>query len=172
MANWQMRLGIFRCRGLAKATGLVRWLGLPAHAHVHDRPPLECLHWPDRASERPPILPDRFQSEDAMPHLRRIIACLALPIILLTSCCTSVWAESPTKNVLLLLSGRFIAPLSIEVDAAVRAAFQRSPALNVELYAESLDVARFDAQRYSTVLAAYLREKYADRKLDLIIPVL
>ena len=107
-----------------------------------------------------------------MPLLRRIIACLALPIILLTSCCTSVWAGSPTKNVLLLLSGRFIAPLSIEVDAAVRAAFQRSPALNVELYAESLDVARFDAQRYSTVLAAYLREKYADRTLDLIIPVL
>jgi hypothetical protein len=41
MANWQMKLGIFRCRDLATATGLVRWLGLPAHAHVHDRSPLE-----------------------------------------------------------------------------------------------------------------------------------
>ena len=107
-----------------------------------------------------------------MHLLRRIFSCLALPTILLTSCCTSVWAESPTKNVLLLLSGRFIAPLSIEVDAAVRETFQRFPVLNVELYAESLDVARFDAERYSTVLAAYLREKYTDRKLDLIIAVL
>ncbi len=78
-------------------------------------------------------------------------------------------AGPATKNVLLLFSGRFIAPLSIAVDEAVRATFQRSPSVKVELYAETLDVARFDPERYGPLLAAYLREKFADRKLDLII---
>jgi len=83
-----------------------------------------------------------------------------------------VQAQPAIKNVLLLLSGRFVAPLSVEVDESVRRVFSHSRALNVELYAESLDVARFDAERYHKILAAYLREKYADRKIDLIIPVL
>jgi PAS domain S-box-containing protein len=78
-------------------------------------------------------------------------------------------AGPATKNVLLLFSGRFIAPLSIAVDEAVRATFQRSPSVKVELYAETLDVARFDPERYGPLLASYLREKFADRKLDLII---
>jgi PAS domain S-box-containing protein len=78
-------------------------------------------------------------------------------------------AGPATKNVLLLFSGRFIAPLSIAVDEAVRATFQRSPSVKVELYAETLDVARFDPERYGPLLAAYLREKFADRKPDLII---
>ena len=78
-------------------------------------------------------------------------------------------ADPATKNVLLLFSGRFIAPLSIAVDEAIRATFQRSPSVKAELYAETLDVARFDPERYGPLLAAYLREKFADRKLDLII---
>jgi len=78
-------------------------------------------------------------------------------------------ADPATKNVLLLFSGRYIAPLSIAVDEAVRATFQRSPSTKVELYAETLDVARFDPERHGPLLAAYLREKFADRKPNLII---
>src|SRR3974377_1475338 len=78
----------------------------------------------------------------------QIIACLAFLAILLTCCLTSAWAESPTKNVLLLFSGRFIAPLSITVDEAVRATFNASPSTKVELYSETLDVARFNPERY------------------------
>jgi hypothetical protein len=78
-------------------------------------------------------------------------------------------AGPAAKNVLLLYSGRFNAPLSLEVDEAVRATFQRSPAMKVELYAETLDVARFDPDRYGPLLTAYSREKFTDRKLDLII---
>jgi PAS domain S-box-containing protein len=80
-----------------------------------------------------------------------------------------VRVDLATKNVLLLFSGRFIAPLSLAVDEAVRATFQRSPSVKAELYAETLDIARFDPERYGPLLAAYLREKFADRKLDLII---
>ncbi len=74
-----------------------------------------------------------------------------------------------TKNVLVLFSGRFIAPVSIAFDEAVRSTFQRNPSTKVELYAETLDVARFDPERHAPVLSAYLREKFARRKLDLII---
>ncbi len=73
---------------------------------------------------------------------------------------------------LLLFSGRFYAPLSVEVEAAVRSAFRASPAVEVELFAETLDMARFDPERHGPILAAYLREKFADRKLDLIISIL
>jgi PAS domain S-box-containing protein len=116
-----------------------------------------------------PVLPDWFQHEGEIRLVHQIFACLAFLAILLTSCCTSAWAEAPAKNVLLLFSGRFNAPLSIAVDEAVRMTFQRSPSMKVELYAETLDVARFDPERYGPLLAAYLREKFADRKLDLII---
>ena len=98
---------------------------------------------------------------------RRVIVFLS--VFLLANCATSVWAESPAKNVLVLFSGRFIAPLSVAVDEAIRATFQRSPSMKVELYAETLDVARFDPERYGALLAAYLRAKFADRKPDLII---
>ena len=102
-------------------------------------------------------------------RLGQVFACLALSAILLTSCCAAAWAQVPTKNVMLLFSGRFVAPLSIAVDEAIRATFQRSPLMKVELYAETLDVARFDPERYGPFFAAYLREKFAGRKLDLII---
>ena len=55
------------------------------------------------------------------------------------------------------------------MDEAVRRTFQQSPSIKVELYAETLDVARFDPERLGTLMAAYLREKFAERKLDLII---
>jgi two-component system sensor histidine kinase/response regulator len=169
MGNWQMRQAIVRCRHLDAVSGLARLLGLPARAHAQDRSPLERLHLLDRPALRPPILPAWFQSKSATHRVRRVSACLTLLTILLTSCWTSVWAESPAKNVLVLFSGRFVAPLSVAVDEAIRATFQRSPSMKVELYAETLDVARFDPERYGARMAAYLREKFADRKPDLII---
>jgi hypothetical protein len=66
-----------------------------------------------------------------------------------------------TKNVLVLFSGRFIAPVSIAVDEAVRSTFQRNPSTKVELYSETLDVARFDPERHGPVLSAYLKEEFA-----------
>ena len=54
----QMRQGILQYRHLAAASGLECSVGLPAHGHVQDRSPLESLQWPDRSSERPPIMPE------------------------------------------------------------------------------------------------------------------
>ena len=86
-----------------------------------------------------------------------------------TSATGPAQAGSAMKNVLLLFSGRFSAPLSMQVDEAVRQTFERSPSVKVELYTETLDVARFDPERYGSLQAAYLREKFAERKPDLII---
>lgn len=103
---------------------------------------------------------------------RRSFAGLALLAILLIGGSSSVRAAAPVKNVLLLFSGRFYAPLSVEVEGAVRAAFQRASGVEVELFAETLDIARFDPDRHGPILADYLREKFADRKVDLIISTL
>jgi hypothetical protein len=65
-----------------------------------------------------------------------------------------------TKNVLVLFSGRFIAPVSIAVDEAVRSIFQRNPSTKVELYAETLDAARFDPESHGPVLSAGLKEEF------------
>ena len=100
---------------------------------------------------------------------RRIITGLALLGTLILGGPTSGRSAAPVKNVLILFSGRFYAPLSVEVEAAVRAAFQKAPGVEVELFAETMDMARFDPKRHGPLLATYLREKFADRKLDLII---
>jgi signal transduction histidine kinase/ABC-type uncharacterized transport system substrate-binding protein len=100
---------------------------------------------------------------------RGIFAGLVFLAVLLISGPVSIRASSAVKNVLILFSGRFYAPLSVEVEAAVRAAFQKAPGVEVELFAETMDMARFDPERHGPILAAYLREKFADRKLDLII---
>jgi signal transduction histidine kinase len=100
---------------------------------------------------------------------RRFLAGLAFLAILLISGPISIRAAAPVKNVLILFSGRFYAPLSVEVEGAIRAAFHKAAGVEVELYAETLDMARFDPARHGPILADYLREKFSDRKLDLII---
>ncbi len=126
MANRQNRSRVFDCRQLANR-GLPSWgLGPPAHARTHSHAPFGSLHPLGRSSGHLPFSRNR---------------------------CISVWAQSSAKNVLLLSSGRFSAPLSVEVDEAVCTTCQRSPAMKPALYVETLDVVRSGPGRYGPLLS-------------------
>jgi PAS domain S-box-containing protein len=63
-------------------------------------------------------------------------------------------------------------PGNILVDQGLRHTFETSSAQRVELYNEYLDSARFPDDRYQRQLAEFLRQKYASRKIDVIIAVM
>jgi PAS domain S-box-containing protein len=63
-------------------------------------------------------------------------------------------------------------PGSILFDQGLRSTFVTSSAEPVELYSEYLDSARFPEEQHQRLLAHYLRQKYAERKIDVVIPAL
>jgi signal transduction histidine kinase len=57
-------------------------------------------------------------------------------------------------------------------DQSLRSAFKASGHDKIEIYNEFLDAVRFDDDRYRRQLGKFLRQKYAGRKIDVIIPAL
>lgn len=60
-------------------------------------------------------------------------------------------------------------PSSVVFDQGLQTAFRSTPNGTVEYYAEYLESNRFPGERQSQLLHDYLREKYADRKIDVVI---
>src|SRR5262245_57598590 len=63
-------------------------------------------------------------------------------------------------------------PGVVLVDQGLRHTFETSSAEPVELYNEYLDSARFPDDPYQSQFAEFLRQKYANRKIDVIIAVM
>ncbi len=63
-------------------------------------------------------------------------------------------------------------PGVIRLDRSLRATLKSSSRETIEIYNEYLDAARFATPEYQSRLADFLRRKYADRKIDLVIPAL
>jgi signal transduction histidine kinase len=57
-------------------------------------------------------------------------------------------------------------------DQGLRHAFEASPSAPVEIYNEYLDTARFPDADHHRHFAAFLREKYADQRIDVVIPAM
>jgi signal transduction histidine kinase len=60
-------------------------------------------------------------------------------------------------------------PGNVLVDRGIRSTFAAADSGNVEIHNEHLDVSRFPDLEYQQNLADFLRRKYADRKIDLVI---
>jgi signal transduction histidine kinase/ABC-type uncharacterized transport system substrate-binding protein len=78
--------------------------------------------------------------------------------------------RGPDKLVLVLYpddnDGR---PGSLAVDRSIRSTFAADSSESIEVHNEYLDVSRFQPPDYQEHLAEFLRQKYAGRKIDLVI---
>ena len=75
------------------------------------------------------------------------------------------------KNVLILYGERLDLPAIRVAEQSLREAFAASVAPPLEWFSEYFDFARFPTAEHETNLTRYLRERYAGRKIDLIMPV-
>ena len=78
-------------------------------------------------------------------------------------------AAGETRNVLLLFSASRLLPANIERERGLRETLQSSADRPIELYAEFLDVPRFQGESYVGAVTAFLRDKYASHPPDVIV---
>lgn len=92
-------------------------------------------------------------------------------IALLAVAAPGLAASSPygRKSVLLICGERSDLPSVREIVEVVRQTFHNSSDPQIELFPEYLDFARFPTEQHSGEVVHYLRERYADRKIDLIL---
>lgn len=76
-----------------------------------------------------------------------------------------------TKRVLILYSQEKWHPAHELTDQGIREVFGANAEFDVEVNAEHLDSARFPSSTYWPVMADFLRQKYAGKKIDVIITV-
>ena len=86
-------------------------------------------------------------------------------------CPTASGADAAnTKRVVVLYPESDGRPGNLLVDRGIRAALQSYTAGPIEVYNEYLDLTRFSDERSHQQLAEFLRQKYAGRKIDVVIP--
>ena len=72
---------------------------------------------------------------------------------------------------LILYGERLDLPAIRAAEQSLRETFAASAAPQVEWFAEYFDFARFPTEEHEANLTRYLRERYAGRRIDLIMPV-
>jgi PAS domain S-box-containing protein len=77
----------------------------------------------------------------------------------------------PQKNVLVLQGQRSDLPGLQLVGESLRKTFDREPGMRIDVFIEYLDFARFPRQNHDSILLRYLKDRYADRRIDLVIPI-
>ncbi len=75
------------------------------------------------------------------------------------------------KTVLVLYGERLDLPAILMVEQSLRETFAASNSPRVEWFEEYFDFARFSTPQDEASFARYLRERYAGRKIDLLMPV-
>jgi len=80
------------------------------------------------------------------------------------------WPESE-KSVLVLYGERGDLPAIEAVEENLREVFHGSRSPPIELFSEYLDFARFSGSQQETTLVRYLQDRYAGRRIDLVVPV-
>jgi signal transduction histidine kinase len=81
----------------------------------------------------------------------------------------AAYAAGTTRNVLLLFSASRLLPANIERERGLRHVLEGAPDLHIELYAEFLDVPRFEGESYVRTVADFLRDKYSMHPPDVIV---
>src|SRR4051794_4348140 len=73
------------------------------------------------------------------------------------------------KNVLVIYDEQDKLPGLAILDQSIRSTLSSDPSFSIDVYSENMDRSRFQDQHYYEVLDNYFREKYAGKKIDVII---
>lgn len=101
-----------------------------------------------------------FGEELAVRSLIFLLAILLLPSVAM--------AQSP-HLVLIFDGGEFTSPFRVEHAAAIRSELTSESNQQIEIYPEGLQLDRFPGPEYKKNLIQWLKNKYSNRKIDVII---
>ncbi len=73
------------------------------------------------------------------------------------------------KNVVVVYSHESVLPANVIVDRMLRENMRGAGECQIEIYSEYLDTARFSSAEHLDRSMTYLKEKYSDRSVDLLI---
>ena len=95
---------------------------------------------------------------------------LAVALVVFPSVIQARQTATPKRILLLYWNDRDYAG-NIAFEQSFRAPLQSAPPGSVEYYSEYLESTRFPGEKQSLLLRDYLRTKYADRNIDVIMAV-
>ncbi len=100
----------------------------------------------------------------------RVLGLMVTVVMVAAAAAAPCKADEPLpRSVLILEQSNPNLASYVEFSSAFAAALHLNS--GVEVYAESLDIDRFDSAEYEQVLLRYLREKYRSKPLGVIVPV-
>ncbi len=113
----------------------------------------------------------RTSRAEASPPARllAVLRAAALAAVVLSGPCASAEAAAQRLVVVLYPTDNDGSPGNREADHGIRSTFASDSAESIEVENEYLDVTRFPDPGYQGHLAEFLRQKYADRTIDLVI---
>ena len=106
-------------------------------------------------------------------RLRRFLACASLFLTFFCASPAELDAETPRaeepKGVLLLYLDEMSLPGERAADDGIRSVLGNKP--DIRIYSEHLDTSLFPDPKFQAAQLAWLRNKYRDRRIDLVIAV-
>jgi signal transduction histidine kinase len=103
-------------------------------------------------------------------RLRTILLIVSMGLAMSIAGCLPVLAA--TRQVVLLYDERVELPGLSLLDAEIVRVLRSNSTEPVEIYREAMDLSRFASSSYKTLLRDFLRAKYADRKIDVVVAVM
>lgn len=100
------------------------------------------------------------------------------PVLQVICTCLVVWvagalpASSATRHVVLLFDERPELPGLAVLEADLVGTLVANSADHVTVYREAMDLSRFSSSTHQTALRDFLRAKYADKKIDVVVAIM
>lgn len=99
------------------------------------------------------------------------IALIWIAANLLLMCWPAVAAENDVARILIVYQDSSVLKGSTEMAAGISEGLQELPAGRLDLYTEFLDTPRFSSDEEFHIAAEYLRSKYENLRIDILVPV-
>ena len=81
----------------------------------------------------------------------------------------SLAAQSSLRSVIIIDEADPVRPAYFPRASAFRSTLNEGLTKPVAIYAENLDLSRFDSPQFETIVGTYFREKYREKSIDLIV---
>jgi signal transduction histidine kinase len=97
-----------------------------------------------------------------------LIACTS--ILMTITCCSP--ASAAARHIVLLFDERVELPGLSRLEAEFVHTLRSGSPEPVEVYREAMDLSRFSSDAYKVLLQDFLRAKYADKKIDVVVAIM